>query len=819
MVGPVAADGVSSFPMDAARWHQIEEIFHTVVDVPSGPERETKLTALCGVDEALAVLVRGLLAEEDQLRVLDAVVDPHVGLRLGNYQVEALIARGGMASVYRAHRADDTFQQRVAIKIMDLRLSEPALVAQFRAERQILAALEHPALTRLLDGGVTSFGEPYLVMEYVEGEPIDHYCDRQRLGVAARIRLFTEVCDGVAFAHRNLVLHRDIKPGNILVTADGHARIVDFGTATLLRPERLATVSRAPLTPAFASPEQLKGDAVGTASDQYSLGLVLYQLLTGVAPFALRASLMAGVERAISGEEPTLPHHAAVEAAAAPRQTTLSRLRRVLAGDLGTIVRKALSADPGARYASVQHFAEDLERWEAGAPIHGRTPSLAYQASRLVKRHWVAVTVAATLLVSLIAATAVSIRQARIARAESAKAVQLNRFLTRMLSSANPSWSNANAASAGSITVRQVLDGAGALVTSELGSMPEVEAEMRRALGKTYVGLGAPAQARPHLERALVLYRDQGDADGLATTTALLGSERMQRGEFKAAEALLRQAVAYVRARGDRVDPEFQQIALSDLGTVIAYQHPGRPEALAIMRESIAAADRAGSSAGLAAIVQLNLGGQLIRLGRIDEAESTLNEARRRLLALPTELPEANSLLRSLGTIRFQRGDYVEAERLTHQAVEGSLRMRPPDHPLQPNFKIWWGRALLASGQVDRGRAVVLEAVAGYRKIRPPDHLEMALPLITLGIVHRLDGKLEESERVIREARAILAKHPSSRDRDADAAGELGLTLAAAGRRAEADALLQESHALLQRLYGEAHPLTQQARARLGARR
>jgi tetratricopeptide (TPR) repeat protein len=805
--------------MDAARWQQVEEVFHIVVDVPSGPEREAKLTALCGADDDLARLVRALLAEEDQFHVADAVADPHIGLRLGNYQVDALIARGGMASVYVAHRADDTFQQRVAIKIMDLRLSDPALVAQFRAERQILAALEHPALTRLLDGGVTGFGEPYLVMEYVEGEPIDQYCDRMRLGVAARIRLFTDVCAGIAFAHRNLVLHRDIKPRNILITADGHVKVVDFGTATLLRPERLATVSRAPLTPAYASPEQLKGDAVGTASDQYSLGLVLYQLLTGVAPFARRASLMAGVERAIAGEEPTLPHNAVVEAAAVPRQTTLARLRRVLAGDLGTIVRKALSVDPATRYASVQHFVEDLERWEAGGPIHGRTPSLAYQASRLVQRHWVAVTVAATLLVSLIAATTVSIRQARIARAESAKAVQLNRFLTRMLSSANPSWANANAANAGSITVRQVLDGAGALVASELGSMPEVEAEMRRALGRTYLGLGAAAQARPHLERALALYRDQSDAEGDASTTALLGSERMQRGEFKAAEALLREAVAYVRARGDRVDPELRQIILSDLATVIAYQHPGHAEALALMSESIATADRAGSNPGLAAVVQLNLGGQLIRLGRIDEGEATLIEARRRIQALPTELPETNSLIRSLGIIKFQRGDYVEAERLTGQAVEGSLRTRPPDHPLQPNFKIWWGRALLASGQIDRGRAVVLDAMTGYRKMRPPDHLEMALPLITLGLAHRLDGKLEDSERVIREARAILAKHPSSRDRDADAAGELGLTLRAAGRHAEAETLLEESHAFFLQLYGATHPLTQLARARLEAQR
>jgi eukaryotic-like serine/threonine-protein kinase len=239
--------------MDVTRWQRIETVFHTVADDPPGSTRDARIRALCGHDAALVTEVLALL-EADRDASEAPAADPHLALRLGNYQVERLIARGGMAAVYEARRADEQFEQRVAIKIMDLRLSDPALVAQFRAERQILAALEHPALTRLLDGGVTALGEPYLVMELVDGEPIDVFCDRQRLSLPARLRLFIEVCDGVAFAHRNLVLHRDLKPSNILVTRDGRPKVVDFGTATLLQPDRLATVSRAPLTPAYASP-------------------------------------------------------------------------------------------------------------------------------------------------------------------------------------------------------------------------------------------------------------------------------------------------------------------------------------------------------------------------------------------------------------------------------------------------------------------------------------------------------------------------------------------------------------------------------------
>ena len=378
-----------------ARWRAAESVFLTVADLPPGPTRDADVRARCAGDATLLADVVALLAGDAPPRDEDntSSPDPHLGVHLGAYQIDRLVAHGGMATVYEARRADGQFHQRVAIKIMDVRLSDASLVERFKTERQLLATLEHPALTRLLDGGLTSHGAPYLVMEFVDGVPLDRACDARRLDVAARLQLFAQVCEGVAFAHRNLALHRDLKPSNILVTSDGHVKVVDFGTATLLQPDRLATTSRAPLTPAYASPEQLMGGAVGTASDQYSLGLVLFELLTGAPAFGERTSLMAAVERALARTTTAAPHAVVTDAAAQARQTSLAKLRRTLSGDLATILGKALAHDPAARYASVQHLAEDLARWTAGEPFSvgprrwstGRRGS--WGATRW-RRHW-----------------------------------------------------------------------------------------------------------------------------------------------------------------------------------------------------------------------------------------------------------------------------------------------------------------------------------------------------------------------------------------------------------------------------------------------
>ena len=804
--------------IDPIRWRQIEDVFTAVVEAPPA-ERDDRLRALCGSDAALAAEVAGLLASDARFGTHVASVPgvhvSHTGLRLGHYQVDELIARGGMGAVYRAHRADDQFRHHVAVKVVDQRLSGEDLAARFRVERQILAGLEHPNITRLLDGGVTDNDEPYLVMELLDGKPITEFADAGRLDIEARVRLFLQVCTGVAYAHRSLVLHRDLKPSNILVTADGQAKIVDFGTATLLEPERLATTSRAPLTPAYASPEQLTGRAVGTSSDQYSLGLVLYELLCGTTPFGQRTSLIMAIERALAGAEVAAPAEMIAEGAAEVRGTSRARLRRQLGGDLGTIMRKAVSQDPASRYASVSQFADDLERWLAGQPIVGRPPSFTYEAARFVGRHRVAVGVAAALFLSLLAATATSVYQARVARTESSKTRQLNSFLTSMLSSANPMWTNANAARAGSITVREVLDGASQQIASELSGSPDVEAEMRRTLGSTYIGLGVVDRAAEHLDRAIELDRAIGNRIGEAKSQIWRCHLLMLRAQYQEAETLCRQTLVEARVFGPAADPQFFYMAVSDLSTAISFQRPGDEESLTLMREVIDAADRYQLNSGGVAVVTSNLAHALVRLGRLDEAEAALRESKRRFDAMPSPPVDRGYMLRLMSAVSFHRGDYVEAERLAGEALEFILKHRPVEHPHTPYFQSTWGRALVATGQLERARKVLADSLAHYQRMRPPGHFELVYALVPIGALERAEGRLQESERVLREARKILLENPAQKDSSAGAAGELGLTLRALGRTAEADALLKESYDQYRELFGESHPLTRLARSRL----
>ena len=815
--------------MDTSRWQRIEALFDAVADEAPGPARRARLEALCDGDGALADEVAALLDEEQRLSAGDGGHDPRLGLRLGAYEVVRPVAHGGMATVYEGRRADGAFDQRVAIKIMDLRLHDAELLARFRAERQILAALEHPGVTRLFDGGVTTLGEPYLVMEFVDGTPIDRHCDERRLDLPGRVDLVRAVCDGLSFAHRALVLHRDLKPSNILVTAGGHVKIVDFGTATLLQPERLATVSAAPLTPAYASPEQLTGRPVGTASDQYSLGLVLYELLTGAAPFGDRASLLAAIERAMAGTTTIAPDTAITEQAAASRQASLARLRRVLSQDLGTILRKATAPDQAARYASVQHFSDDLGRWLRGEPIEARPPSIAYRTTRFVQRHWVASLVAATLSTGLAATTVLSIRAADDARAqeararleevraqsESTRASKLSRFLTEMLASASPIDNAPTAARSGSLTVRELVDAASQEVTTTLAGSPDVEAEMRRTLGRTYLGIGVLDRAEAQFDRALVLYRQTGDRAGAASTLALQGRLRVLRGEWASAAPFLREAVAIERSLGAASDPTVLTDAINNLALTITSNKPADPEAIALLRESVRIADERGlQSANVVAMAQA-LGNQLMIGGALEESETVLRDALARADRLAPDHPTRLYVLRSLSELMRTRGNATEAARVGQDAVEGAARAWPPDYPFQWSFLATWGRALALTDDLDRAMTVLLDAEARARKIRAPGHSDFASIKLGMGTVWRRRGRLTQAEAVLREALAILARFPEIRHTRAHVLGELGLTVRASGRAAEGMTLLQESYDIYLGLLGDHHPFTVTARARL----
>ena len=376
---------------------RIEELFHEARSLPPDIDQAAWVAEHCGRDSELFAEVAGLLEAHAALNRRNST-SPHVepadesaalpdGM-FGPYRPVSLLGRGGMSAVYRAVREGAPFQQSVALKIMAPFLAGPEFVRRFETECRLLAQLEHPNITRLLDGGLSSSGQPYLAMELVEGERFDAYADGRRLNVAARLKLFLQVCEAVDYAHRNLIVHRDLKPANILINRDGAVKLLDFGTAALLAPEASETVTRARmLTPRYASPEQLRGERVGVATDIYSLGVILYELLTGAWPFGNPNSLVSELNRAAGQSEAKPPNSVLDEPSAAARNADARQLGRLLKGDISAVALKALESDPARRYASVRDLASDIQRYLEDRAVAARGHALTYRATRFVRRN------------------------------------------------------------------------------------------------------------------------------------------------------------------------------------------------------------------------------------------------------------------------------------------------------------------------------------------------------------------------------------------------------------------------------------------------
>ncbi len=415
-----------------ARWDEIQRLFHLASALPR-EERPRLLDVECGADAELRAEIESLLAAHSQAGdFLNPAsswgADPapdRIGERIGPWRIASELGRGGMGVVYLAERADGQFEQRAALKIVHRGMDSDAVRRRFLAERRILASLDHPNVARLLDGGTTEDGRPYFVMEAIEGESILHYCDGKGLDLKDRIRLFAAVCDGVHFAHQKLVLHRDLKPDNILVDAHGVPKLLDFGIAKLLSvedPELTLTGGR-PMTPEYASPEQLRGEPLTTASDVFSLGLVLYRLLTGTEPYGSWTSDSTVEPAAALTEDPAKP---SLRAAAGPERIQ-RRWHRRLEGDLDNVLLKALARAPQERYASAERLAADLRRHLAGEPVTAHPPSALYRAGKFVRRHRLVVAATAAVVLALAAGLATTLWQARIAVREREKAER--RFL------------------------------------------------------------------------------------------------------------------------------------------------------------------------------------------------------------------------------------------------------------------------------------------------------------------------------------------------------------------------------------------------------
>ncbi|HEY8061675.1 MAG TPA: serine/threonine-protein kinase, partial [Gemmatimonadales bacterium] len=540
------------------RLRQVRAIFDALVDAPAA-ERDAVLDRLAAGDATLRRDVEELLTTVAQT---DAVYSPPLtvradlagadpapleGTRLGRYDIVRLIGAGGMGTVYEAVRADDQYRQRVAIKLVRRGIDSDIALARFLQERQILASLQHKNIATLLDGGVTPDGRPFLVMVYIEGEPITTWCAARSVGLRERVALFRQVCSAVAHAHQNLVIHRDIKPGNILVTADGTIKLLDFGIAKLLDADNgddampLTRGGARAYTPEYASPEQVRGGTLKTSSDVYSLGVVLFELLTGRRPHVTATRAAADVERAVLGEPVPRPSSVATDEAARERgERSAARLGRYLRGELDNIVLACLRLEPERRYPSVEALGDDLQHHLAGQPIRAHRDWAGYRLRKFVQRNAPLVAAMSLVLIALVGGVIATMAQSRRARSEQLKEQQVNSFLRTLLSSVKPVTRGRD------VPASELLDAAARRLDVDRTTPANIRAELQTVIGRSYQSLGRYDDAERLDTAALALTRRLDGAGSAAAVAELstLGELYLAKGDFDRADTVIHRALA-----------------------------------------------------------------------------------------------------------------------------------------------------------------------------------------------------------------------------------------------------------------------------------
>jgi len=836
--------------MQSAEWQRVSDLFEHALDLtPSA--RAAWLAGSCE-DPALRASVERLLAAD--AAAADFLERPLAGVAVGEdagdapavaadavfgaYRTLALIGTGGMGEVWLAERADGEFDQRVAIK--RLLYPTPELVRRFRNERRVLAGLQHRNIAQLFDGGVAADGTPYFVMEYVEGVPITMFCRTHAEGIEARIELLLQVCEAVQYAHRNLVVHRDLKPSNVLVTADGQAKLLDFGIAKVLETTAdgdatVTTMQR--LTPDYAAPEQIRGDAVTTATDVYALGVLLFELLAGERPYRLggtRADLQ----------------HAIVQSQPAPPSVVAARARHPwahkLAGDLDRITMKAMAKEPERRYASAEAMADDLERWLGGRPILARGDDAWYRARKFVGRNRVVVGAAAIVVLALVAAATISLRQARHASEQAGRAEAEKAFVLGILDANDPNLTQGRQLT---LTAREILDRAAERIGTDLADQPVVRAELYDEIGNLYWDYGLFERAQPLFERAVELAQTAGVADDQRVTYLIdLGQDQQIQRHLSASEATYREALDLAQARLGENAPEACG-ARGYLSETLAYagrfdeaesnarasaacvllQHPktsdeyahaldriafveleGRryPESVALHREELAIYEQAHPELNSTVSTTLNeLGLALIGSGRIGEAEAVLRRALdRHEQLLGKQHPYYAGTQSNLAAAVDLAGRFEEAKRLLDESLKSrALALGEDSFLLAGTWRHLGLNALHrgdpATAEIDARRAVALD-VKAYGEENQAS-LESNL---LLGMVVSQAGRSVEAQSILRRA-IVTADHlfGSTGDACGYARALLARSLAGEGRFDEAQPLFEQALAMLRASVGEAH--------------
>lgn len=769
-----------------ARWLRIRDLFEQAMDL-SPAEREAFLDQHCAQDESLRKELSSLLASDEKQTggaltgAIGAAAEATTRARrkellgsvIGPYRLTNVLGHGGAGTVYLAERIDRQYSAQVAVKVVEGAALNAEISRRFRAERQILANLNHPNIARLIDAGETPEGFPYLVMEYVHGEPISDYCDRVKLSVEDRIQLLLRVCSAVQYAHQNLIVHRDIKPANILVTPDGAPKLLDFGIAKLLDTDAMAAdmaltrMNDRVLTPEYASPEQILGQPVTTASDVYALGIVLYELLTGLRPYKVSSASQLELERTICVVEPFKPSVAVKQSVARKAKTppptlatttlhgastrdiheivearrlTPYKLAAKLGGDLDAILMRALRKEPIYRYTSVEQFAADLRRHVNREPVLARQGNWFYYTRRYARRNAIPVA-AATAFVALLAGAAInySIQNKRIAAerdvAEREKKTSdaVADFMVNVFAASDPFEAQGK-----DITARELLDKSTQNIRAELGQEPAVKARLLEAMGITYSNQGQYDRGSSLVEEALRIREKLEGADNPALVNSLinLGKARLDQRDYRSAEAPLKKAASILEATNQTNSANYA-IVLQRLGSLEnqrnnhALSSEYFQRALPIL-QSVYGPQHSAYADGLSSY--------------------------------------ANALL--------WNDNYVAAEKVAKEAVDIYRTTESVTHPDRINAEGLLGRIFLQLGQLNEAAPLIQGRYTRQKEVFGADSARLLSPLTSLIRLRLKQGELKSAEAHAREAiRIIEASGETHTPRTGQSYETLGIVL------------------------------------------
>ena len=765
--------------MNAQQWDRLKVLFAEARELrPS--QRPDFLDARCAGDSIVRDELKAMLDADD---CDDGFLTPlcaeeleaasgfnrttlQTGTPIGPYEISHLIAAGGMGEVYLARRADESFEKHVAIKVIRQGIATVGMMQRFHRERQVLANLEHPNISRLLDGGTTDDGLPYLVMEYIAGKPITRYCLEQNLSVRQRLALFLETCQAVQYAHQRLVVHRDIKPNNILVNDTGEVKLLDFGISQLIRDDEqrnslLTTITHSSaLTPEYSSPEQVRGEVVTTSTDVYSLGVVFYEMLCGQRPLDLTGLPRYEAERMIC------------ESDAAPPSTTLARngsannkrIRHQLKGDLDKIAVTALRKDPGRRYASVEQFADDIKRYMNGQPITARKDTFAYRVGKFIRRNkpqMAAATIAIVAVIAALVSTTMSLsraneseriakRQSEIAQAAHGESQGVVDFLETLLASASPFKRGSG------VTVSDLLGDAEDLIETQLSDRPGVEANVRMALARTLRSLMMYGETIPHLQKSLAYFRANRDPDDpiiaecLSALAQSLAEQSFSGNQSSDGVVKMQQEALSIRRKhfGEPhalVADNMRMLAIA----MWAELHPTPPDdrIVRLFRDALAMYDTLGlSESSGAARCRVDLANAHAARNEFQSAESAYIDA----LRIYDALPEGNNQF-ALDALDKYAAFLMQTNQpeLAATILDAYRAQTPAGVNLEQTKNVVWKLASVRFrlGQTDRGLEALYDAMTlECRRMMSTrsDEVETARAL-----VNRLEGPHVADERIV----------------------------------------------------------------------